>query len=108
MKIMLEDHFLIKFENNERPFQGIWSVKPAKIQIKLCFKSSRASNLAVDKIHEAPSEIEIRFKDRENEKYDTVVQLGPSFKSQVQGLDQSGTLKYLLTTTTNHPPTSNF
>ena len=31
-----------------------------------------------------------------------IVQLGPSFKSQVQGLDQSGTLKYLLTTT--HPP----
>ena len=29
------------------------------------FKYSRASNLAVDKLHEAPSEIDIRFKDRD-------------------------------------------
>ena len=27
MKIMLEDNSLVKFENDERPFQGIWSVR---------------------------------------------------------------------------------
>ena len=36
-----------------------------------------------------------------------VVKLGPIFKSQVQGLDQSRTLKHLLTTH-HHPPTPNF